>query len=39
MTEISPRTNIIREVGKEEKARDVASVRDENTELLLHVGN
>lgn len=39
MTEFCPCTNIIREVGKEEKARDVASIRDENAELLLNVGN
>lgn len=39
MTEFCPHMNIIREAGKEEKARDVASVRDENAELLLQVGN
>lgn len=39
MTEFCPCMNAIREAGKEEEAEDVASVREENAELPLHVGN
>lgn len=39
MIEFCPRMNAISEVGKEEKAEDIESVREENVELPLHVGN
>lgn len=39
MTEFCPRMDTIKEFGKEEKAEDVASVRGENVDLPLHVGN
>lgn len=39
VTEFCPCTNAIREAGNDEKAEYVASLREENAELPLHVGN
>lgn len=39
MTEFCPCMNVIREVGNKEKAEDVASIREENAKLALHLGN